>query len=130
MKISKTAATTARRLFTLCQTNGRVDESKLRTAIQRLVESQPREYRAILAALHRLTRLELNRRKVLVESATELDETTRSRIITGLTSQYGPDLVFSYAIEPSLIGGLRIRVGDDVLDGSIHGRLRRFASAF
>ena len=42
-------ATTARRLFGLCQTAGRLDETKLRTAISRLVESKPRDYRAVLA---------------------------------------------------------------------------------
>jgi F-type H+-transporting ATPase subunit delta len=130
MKISKAATNTARRLFGLCQSGGRLDETKLRMAVQRLVESQPRDYRAILAALHRLTRLELNRRKVTVESATELDAATRSRIAAGLTRQYGPDLVFSYAVQPALIGGLRIRVGDDVFDGSVQGRLNRLANAF
>ena len=37
MKISKSAAATARRLFGLCQTGGRLDESKLRAAVSRLV---------------------------------------------------------------------------------------------
>ena len=33
MKISKVAATTARRLFGLCQTGGRLDDAKLRTVV-------------------------------------------------------------------------------------------------
>lgn len=130
MKISKVAATTARRLFGLCQTGGRLDETKLRTVIARLVESKPRDYRAVLAALHRLTRLEIKRRKVLVESAVELDESTRQRIVADLTAKYGPGLAVEYTITPELIGGLRMRVGDDVLDGSVKGRLDRLAQAF
>ena len=50
MKISKVAATTARRLFGLCQTGGRLDDAKLRTVIARLVGVQaarlPRHPRA------------------------------------------------------------------------------------
>jgi F-type H+-transporting ATPase subunit delta len=130
MKISKVAAATARRLFGLCHTGGRFDETKLRTVITRLVDSKPRDYRAILAALQRLTRLEIERRQVTVESAVELDEATRQRVVAGLAQQYGPDLVVQYQITPTLLGGLRIRVGNDVFDGSVQGRLDRLAAAF
>ena len=130
MKISKTAAASARRLFGLCQTDGRFDESKLRTVVTRLIEAKPRDYKAILAAIQRLTRLELERRKVTVESAVEIDEPTRQRVVAGLTTQYGPDLVVQYQVTPALLGGLRIRVGNDVFDGSVQSRLDRLANAF
>jgi F-type H+-transporting ATPase subunit delta len=130
MKISKTAAASARRLFGLCQTNGRFDESKLRTIVTRLIEAKPRDYKAILAAIQRLTRLELERRQVTVESAVEIDDFTRQRVVAGLANQYGPDLVVQYQVTPALLGGLRIRVGNDVFDGSVQGRLERLASAF
>ena len=130
MKISKAAAASARRLFGLCQTNGRLDESKLRTVVSRLIESKPRDYRAILVAIQRLTRLDLERRQVTVESAVNLDFASQQRILVGLANQYGPDLVVSYQITPALIGGLRIRVGNDVFDGSVKGRLDRLADAF
>lgn len=130
MKVSKTAAATARRLFGLCQTGGRLDDAKMRAAVARLVAAKPREYVAVLAALQKLTRLELERRKVTVESAVELDEATRGRVVAGLAGQYGADLVVDYQINPALIGGLRIRVGNDVFDGSVQGRLDRLAAAF
>ncbi|MEN9975738.1 MAG: hypothetical protein RLZZ282_1744 [Verrucomicrobiota bacterium] len=130
MKISKAAARTARRLFGLCQSAGRLDESKLRHVVARLIDSHPRDTRAMLSALHRLTRLDLERRKVTVESAVELDQPTRLRVVADLTSQYGNDLVVNYQINPALLGGLRIRVGNDVLDGSVQGRLDRLSNAF
>lgn len=130
MKISKAATASARRLFGLCQTDGRLDEAKLRSVVARLIEAKPRDFHGILGALQKLTRLELSRRKVTVESAIDLDEPTRQRIVTRLTQQYGAGLVLQYQITPELIGGLRIRVGDDVFDGSIQGRLIRLANAF
>ena len=130
MKISKVAANTARRLFGLCQTGGRLDDAKLRTVFTSLAQTKPRDYRAILAALQRLTRLELERRKVTVESAVELDEATRQRVLAGLARQYGADLVAEYQVNPALLGGLRIRVGNDVFEGSVQGRLDRLAAAF
>jgi len=129
MKISKAAAASARRLFGLCQTAERLDEAKLRTVAARLVEAKPRDFPAILSALQRLTRLAFERRQVTVESAVELDDASRQRVLAGLTKQYGPDLVAQYLINPSLLGGLRIRVGNDVFDGSVKGRLDRFANA-
>ncbi len=130
MKISKTAAAAARRLFGLCQTGDRFDAAKMQTVIARLIEAQPRDYKAILAALQRLTRLELARRKVTVESAVEMDAATRQRVIAGLATQYGPDLAIQYQVTPALLGGLRIRVGDDVFDGSVQNRLDRLANLF
>ena len=130
MKISKTAAAAARRLFGLCQTNGRLDESKLRAVVSGLIESKPRDFKAILTAIQRLTRLELARREVTVESAVELDEATRQRVVAGLENQYGAGLILQYKITPALLGGLRIRVGNDVFDGSVQNRLDRLAAAF
>ena len=130
MKVSKVAAATARRLFGLCQTAGRLDETKLRTVVARLIESKPRDYRAVLIALQRLTRLEADRRRVTVESAVALDDASRQRVVDGLAKAHGPNLTISYNVNPELIGGLRIRVGNDVLDGSVQGRLARLANAF
>ena len=130
MKISKTAAATARRIFALCQTDGRIDEDNLTIAIRRLADDKPRDFRGILAALRRLVRLDLERRRVVVESATELDADSQQRVVAGLTAQYGSDLSFDYRVTPELIGGLKVRVGNDVWDGSIKGRLERLKQAF
>lgn len=130
MKISKTAAATARRLFGLCQVDGRLDEDRLRKVIKSLTSEKPRDYHAILGALHRLTRLEIGSRKVVVESATALDEATCQQVVAKLSGQYGADLQIEYKINAELIGGLRIQVGDDVFDGSVDGRLKRLAAAF
>jgi len=130
MKISKTAAATARRLFGLCHAGGCLDEAKLSQVAARLAESRPRDCAAILGALHKLVRLDEQRRKVTVESAGDLDEATRRRVADSLAGQYGTGLAIDYRSNPSLIGGLRVRVGDDVLDSSVQGRLDRLAAAF
>ncbi len=130
MKISKVAAASARRLFGMCQTDGRLDDSKLRIVFTRIAQDKPRDFRAILAALHRLTRLEVERRTVTVESASELPSSDRDRVAENVAARYGGDLTFNYVVNPAVLGGLRIRVGDDVFDGSVQGRIDRLASAF
>lgn len=130
MKISKVAAATARRLYGLCQVNGQLEDNRLRDLISKLIATEPRDYRAILAAIQRLTRLEMARREVLVESATELTATEGQRISAGLAKDYGDKLTIRFTTNPDLLGGLRIKVGDDVLDGSVKGRLDRLSKVF
>lgn len=130
MKISKTANAAARRIFRLCQTNGRLDEAKFSKAVQAIVTSQPRDFRGILMGLKRLVRLETESRQVTIDSATDLDSETRARVEAGLIAKYGSDLSFTYRTQPELLGGLKIRVGNDVFDGSVKNRLDRLAAAF
>ncbi|MES2995752.1 MAG: F0F1 ATP synthase subunit delta [Verrucomicrobiota bacterium] len=130
MKVSKTAAASARRLFGLCKDGNRLNHEKLRAVFTRIAAEKPRDYQGILNALHKLVRLDLAKRKVLVESAVELDQTTRQRLFNDLALKYGNDLDVEYSVVSALLGGLRIRVGDDVFDGSVQGRLDRLANAF
>ncbi|MEM9237223.1 MAG: F0F1 ATP synthase subunit delta [Verrucomicrobiota bacterium] len=130
MKISKVANTTARRVFRLCQSEGRLDEAKLLTAIRKISSEKPRDYRGILSALKRLVRLEMERRHVVVESATDLDTASRERVAAGLAAKYGADLTYEYRTNPDLLGGLKVRVGNDVFDGSVRGRLDRLSQTF
>jgi F-type H+-transporting ATPase subunit delta len=130
MKVSKAANTTARRIFRMCQTDERLDEAKLTVAVRRLVAEKPRDFRGVLQALKRLARLELDRRHVVVESAEALDEDTRQRVAAGLAAKYGGDLTYEYKVNPGLLGGLKVRVGCDVWDGTVKGRLDRLAQAF
>ncbi len=130
MKISKIAAATARRLYGLCQVNGQLDDNKLRDLVSKLIASQPRDYRAILASIQRLARLETARRTVVVESATPLTAPEGQQVAVGLRKDYGDNLNIEYKTNPELLGGLRIKVGDDVLDGSVAGRLERLSKAF
>jgi len=130
MKISKVANAEARRIFRLCQTGGRLDEAKFSTAIKMIVAQKPRDFRGILSALKRLVRLELDRRHVVVESAAPIDGAEQQRVVSGLVAKYGSDLTFEYRVTPELLGGLKVRVGNDVFDGSVKGRLDRLAEAF
>ena len=71
-----------------------------------------------------------NRRQVVVESSTPIDGQTRERVETGLQQKYGSDLSFEFSVNPDLIGGMRIRVGNDVWDGSVKARLARLSNSF
>ena len=130
MKVSKDAARDARRIFHLCTPEGKLDEDKIRLAVDKIATEKPRDYRGILHALKRLIRIEVENHNVLVESATDLDTASRVTIEKNLLAEYGDQLTYSYRTDAALLGGIRIRVGNDVLDGSVKSRLDRLANAF
>ena len=130
MKVSKDATNAARRIFRLCQQDGGLNEDSLRLAVKKIVDQKPRGYRGILHVLQRLVRTEQLSRHVVVESATELDASTRDNLKAKLVAKHGDSLTFEYTTNPDLLGGIRIKLGDDVWDGTVKSRLERIANAF
>jgi F-type H+-transporting ATPase subunit delta len=61
--------------------------------------------------------------KAEVTSAVELSEQEKDSIRQSLAKQFGADLSFTFAVDPSLLGGLRVRVGDRLIDTSVASRL-------
>ena len=59
----------------------------------------------------------------VVQSAAELTDGQVDRLRAALQRIYHRELVLHVAVEPDLLGGLRIQVGDEVIDGSVAGRL-------
>lgn len=130
MKISKQARREAKELFRCCVADGLLDENRVRQAVQRVLETRPRGYLAILSHFHRLVKLDIQRRTALVESAVPLSPDLQASVKTGLSRLYGPGLNISFARQPALIGGLRVQVGSDVYDGSVQGRLAALRESF
>ncbi len=58
-----------------------------------------------------------------VTSAVPLTEPEEEALRAKLTDRFGPDLEFEFNVDASLIGGVYLRVGDQVIDGSVSGRL-------
>jgi F-type H+-transporting ATPase subunit delta len=123
MKANRKAKRAARQVFHLCVVDGRLDEARVRRVAHRLGSSRRRGTLAVLTDFQRLVRLDHDRHTALVESATPLDGPERAEIQADLAHRYGAGLVTAFEHNPALIGGIRIKVGSDVYDGSVRGRL-------
>jgi F-type H+-transporting ATPase subunit delta len=130
MKISKQAMREARELFRSCQVNGLLDENRVRQALKLISEKKPRGFLEILARLHRLVKLDLERRNVRVESATPLPQDLQGELTAQIKARYGNGVNIAFAQNPSLIGGLRIQAGSDLYDGSVKTRLEKLEESF
>jgi len=130
MKISKQAQRDARQLFRICHVNGLLDEGRVRQALSLLGTQKPRGYVEILSRLHRLVKLDTELHAARVESATPLSAEAQAGVKNRLTAIYGAGLDLSFSENPSLIGGLRIRVGSDLYDGSVKTRLEKLEQSF
>ena len=58
-----------------------------------------------------------------VTSSVELTELQRSRLQTSLNKLYGRQLKLNSTIDPSIVGGLVVKVGDEVVDASVASRV-------
>ena len=130
MSSSKQARRDAKDLFKLCVVNGQLDEGRVRQTVTQVIAGKPRGYMAVLKHFQRLLKLEIQRRTARVETATALAPELQSAIQGNLTKAYGAGLTFDFAQNAGLIGGMRVRVGSDVYDGSIRGRLDALRDSF
>lgn len=130
MKINTQSRRDARTLFNACRVNGVLDEGRVRIAAGGIVKFRPRGFLGTLTHFHRLVKLDIARRTAVVESATAQLAEFQNDVKENLLKKYGPGLNIQFVVNPALIGGLRVRVGSDVLDGSVAARLNQLAESF
>jgi F-type H+-transporting ATPase subunit delta len=125
MKINKEIRRLSRELLRVSFTDGQLDQGKIASVLRSLIEKKPRHYIAVLENYKRLLRLEVEKRHARIESASELTPEVSSGIVSNLRRKYGQDVTTEFLVNPELLGGLRIRVGSDVWDGTVRNRLER-----
>lgn len=81
----------------------------------------------IFEQFHRLRSQEQGVADVEVISAYELDEAEVERLKASLNKRLGKDIRINSKVDAGLIGGVVIRAGDTVIDGSVRGRLQKLA---
>lgn len=130
IRTPKQAKGEAKRLFELCLVHGKLDSDLARRVVQAAIQSGRRGYLTVLRHFHRLVKLELARHTAEIETAVPLPDDLRGDVRIGLVSLYGSGLNIQFAVKPDLIGGMRIKVGNDVFDESVRSRLNVLARSF
>jgi F-type H+-transporting ATPase subunit delta len=125
MKGSKEARKMSRQLLRNSFTDGKLDQQKISQMVNTVVTERPRFYVDVLKDYQRLVRLEVEKRQAVVESAAPLNDGLRDQVVSKLRERYGEDVSTEFRTNPELLAGLRIKIGDDVWDGSVQTRLNR-----
>ncbi len=130
MKTTRRARRAARRLYRACLVDGLLDDGRAGQVADRVARARRRGSLPILAHFRRLVQLDRARHRAVVESAFPLPEDLRAGVERNVARAYGPGVSTSFAQDPGLIGGMRVKVGSDVYDGSVRGALSTLEEAF
>jgi F-type H+-transporting ATPase subunit delta len=64
-----------------------------------------------------------------VVSAVPLSDKQKEALIAKLSKKYGKTIVLKESVDPAIIGGLSVKVGDELSDGSIRTKFENIASS-
>lgn len=92
-------------------------------AVYRRLELLPE----ITAQFERLRQAAEERLAVQVTAASEMSDDQRKTLAESLTRRFGRKVELEIHVDPAVIGGAIIHAGDQVIDGSIRGRLDRLS---
>jgi F-type H+-transporting ATPase subunit delta len=101
---------------------GKVSKGTLRLAAQ----STSGSHRTVAVAVDQYQKIAAKERErlvALVRVARRLDEQTSQRLAAALSEAYGRPVHLNEVVDTSLIGGVRVEIGDDVIDGTVVSRL-------
>lgn len=93
----------------------------IRRGRQVLLSTIADEYRAMLDQ-------SLGRVRAGITLARPVDEARKAEIVAKLAAGLGKEVIAGFAVDPAIIGGTIVKIGDQVYDGSVRkrlGRLRR-----
>ena len=106
---------------------GVVTEAKIGEVVAGLKQAGHRSHLAVMKAYLGYVRREIALQTAVVSTPAGLSAESLEQIAAKFTALYGRPISAVTEQDPSLIAGVRVRVGDDVYDASVAGRLKRLA---
>lgn len=111
---------------------GKVAPASLRLITQAVINPRGRNLEANLADYARLVADWRQRLIAVVRVATELSDRQRQRLTRALSAIYGHGIQLNVVLDPRVVGGVSIQIGDELIDGTLSSRLaalrRRWAA--
>jgi F-type H+-transporting ATPase subunit delta len=128
MKVSKEAKRAARKLFRACFAGGHLEESRVRDVVKAVAEKKPRHYLGMLQVIEKLVRTETQKHTMTLESALPMEQPHFQQLQKQVEGHFKKSLISNLKVNPKLIGGIRLKVGSNVWDGSISARLKQMGN--
>jgi F-type H+-transporting ATPase subunit delta len=119
----------ARQLFKLSLVDGVLSAERATGVLAYLEKNYPAQSLAVLKAYHRLVKAEVARGQAVVEHAGPISDSVVTSIAAAMTKRYRRNITGLTRPTPSLIAGLRVRVGDDVYESTVAGQLAALSAS-
>lgn len=127
MKRDQKITRLAKKLVELSKDKGVVTEAKVTEVLVGLKQVQHRHHLTVLKTFLSYLRREIALQTAVVMTPGALSDDALKAIEATYTKIYNRPVSAVIQQEASLIAGVRVRVGDDVYDASVAGRLQRLA---
>jgi F-type H+-transporting ATPase subunit delta len=102
---------------------GRTTAGTLRLVTEAVTNPRGRSLERELELFGRVAAERRSRLIALVRTATELSEDQRTRLAATLSAQYDRDVHVNIEVDPTVLGGISVKIGDEEIDGTIARRL-------
>jgi F-type H+-transporting ATPase subunit delta len=102
---------------------GKVTDTSLRLVTQAAVHPRGRSLDASLTEYGRLVAEWRQRLIALVRVAVPLSDSERDRLAAALAAAFGHGIHLDVLLDPGVLGGISVRIGDEFIDGSVASRL-------
>ncbi len=89
----------------------------------RAVASRERSYEAALDGYQKVAADRQHRVVAVVRTAIELTTAEHDQLVAALRRMYDRDVHINVVVDPAVLGGIRVELGDEVIDGTVASRL-------
>ena len=103
---------------------GKVSAESIRLAGQAAISPRGRRFDRVLASYLAIAAKRREQLTATVTAAVALDDTQRQRLARALTGIYNGPVQINVVLDPAVVGGIRVQVGDEVVDGTILRRIQ------
>ncbi|MFF9194553.1 F0F1 ATP synthase subunit delta [Streptomyces sp. NPDC014779] len=119
----KTATASAKGELLGSLLGGKANPVTERLVVRLVTQPRGRSLEAGLESLSKLAAARRDRMVAVVTSAVPLTDQQKQRLGAALAKLYGRDMHLNLDVDPEVLGGIAVRVGDEVINGTIAERL-------
>ena len=123
---NQTSALVERTLLAVC--GNKLDEAGINLARLLVENDRPVLLPEIVAIFEELKAQDEGILDAEITSAAKLNDTQVKALVTQLQARFGKKIEACVNVDPEIIGGIKIVVGDTVIDASVRGQLQELAN--